>query len=399
MKAGSWASILGIYLFGVCGASTVSKIIPLATDIGGTFGLPPANFGWLVALIALPAALFAIPSGIVVDRLGARLVLILGAALAVLANLIYVLAPTLTLVQFARLLEGFAVVHIYTAGPAMLMVTTGGDRRTRSMTLWSTYAPVGTALGLAMGGLFAEGDGWRSTFIAHGLLFALAGLLAFLQPKVATADPAKVTSLGERLADLGRAFMRPMLVLLAFAFFLIISLGLGASVTFPLFLAGAHEIPVQESSSIVAATTLAMILGSFGVGYLLPKGIRPALLFSLVAAGGLVAGALCFFPQLAILPRYGALIGWFILTGAALAAVLAMLPLVAEPGRQGSAAAMINFAGAVATFLNPPLWLAVLGSGEWTPFLGLLAVGWLLAVLAVLASMLLVGRTQDREPR
>ena len=39
MRAGSWASILGIYLFGVCGAATVSKIIPLAADIVPRFGL------------------------------------------------------------------------------------------------------------------------------------------------------------------------------------------------------------------------------------------------------------------------------------------------------------------------------------------------------------------------
>lgn len=397
MKAGSWLSIVGIYLFGVCGGSTVSKIIPLSGAIGSNFGLEPANFGWLVSLVAVPAALFAIPSGIVVDKLGARLVLLLAAILGILANAIYFTAPSLLMIEVARLLEGFAIVHIYTAGPAMLMASTEGNRRTRAMTLWSTYAPVGTATGLAIGGLFADGAGWRDTFLIHGSMFAVAGLLGLLQPRIATAMPGQTLTLGERLSDLGRAFVRPMLVLLGLAFFLIISLGLGANVTFPTHLAAVHHISVKASSSMVASTTLAMIVGSLGVGILLPRGIRPPVLFTALAVGGLVAGSLCFYPNLSIASRYVVLIAWFVLTGAAMATALAILPTVAEPGRHGSAAALINFAGAVATFLNPPLWLAISASGEWKGFVALLAIGWVLAVALVWGSATLLAiakRTQ-----
>ena len=34
MKPGSWSSIASIFLFGVLGASTVSKLVPLGADIG-----------------------------------------------------------------------------------------------------------------------------------------------------------------------------------------------------------------------------------------------------------------------------------------------------------------------------------------------------------------------------
>jgi len=393
MKLGSWISIFGIYLFGVCGASTVSKIIPLSGDIGTSFGLAPANFGWLVSLIALPAALFAIPSGLVVDRLGARLVLLLAAAGGVLANLIYYTAPSLGFIQLARLLEGFAVVHVYTAGPAMLMASTDGNKRTRAMTLWSTYAPVGTAIGLAMGGYFAEGDGWRNTFLLHGLLFAVAGALGFLQPKVAPVNLQSV-SIGQRLRDLGAAFLSPKLVLLTLAFFLLISMGLGANVTFPTHLAAVHDISVQASSNMVAGTTLAMVLGSLGVGLILPTGIRPPVLLTVIAACSFAAGALCFYPEVSLGGRSVALFAWFVFTGACMAAMLAMLPMVAEAGRQGSAAALINFAGAAATFLNPPLWLAISATGEWTPFVGLMAIGWALAAILVWASALMLYRSK-----
>lgn len=394
MKAGSWPSIIGIYLFGVCGAATVSKIIPLTSDIGNDFGLAVANFGWLVALIAVPAAIFSLPSGLVVDRLGAKTVLLLAAALGCVANIIYYYAPSLLVVQIARLMEGLAIVHIYTAGPAMLMVSTEGTKRTRAMTLWSTYAPVGTALGLVVGGLFSQSDAWRNTFIVHGILYIAAALLGVLQPTLPVAASNAMSTLKDKFADLGSAFLRPMLLMLAAAFFLMVSMGLGANVTFPNYLASAHHISVHSASTMVASTTLAMILGSLGVGVILPRGIRPGILFACIAVGGLIAGTLCFLPSVSVEARYGALIGWFILTGAALATIMATLPVVADPARPGAAAALINFAGAVATFLNPPLWLGIAATGQWTPFIGLLAIGWTLAVILLWGAILLAMRAK-----
>ena len=53
MKAGSWVSILSMFLFGVAGAATVSKLIPLGADLTAAFGLDAAQFGWLISLVAL----------------------------------------------------------------------------------------------------------------------------------------------------------------------------------------------------------------------------------------------------------------------------------------------------------------------------------------------------------
>lgn len=394
MKVGSWASIVGIYLFGVCSSAAVSKIIPLGSDVGAHFGLAAADFGWLVSLIAIPAALFAIPSGIVVDRLGAKYVLLLGALGGIVANAIYIAAPSLMFIQLARLLEGVAVVHIYTAGPAMLMATTEGNKRTRAMTLWSTYAPIGTAIGLALGGAFAEGADWRNTFWLHGGLFAVVGTFGFVLPNVAAAGAGQSLTLKQRVVDLGKAFLSPKLVLLTTAFFLLISLGLGANVTFPTHFAAVHNITVHASSNMVASTTLAMVLGSLGVGLLLPLGIRPPVMLSMLTVLSCAAGVLCFYPDISLNSRYFVLLAWFILTGAAMATILAMLPLVAEAGRQGSAAALINFAGAVATFLNPPLWLAISASGKWTPFAALMVGGWTLMSILVWAAALALARSQ-----
>lgn len=383
MKAGSWASIIGVYLFAVAGGSTLSKIIPLAGDFAQSFGLQPSDFAWMVAALALPAAIFAIPSGIIVDRFGPRVVLLASGVIGIAANVLYWFADSLSVIYAARLLEGFGVVHMYTAGSALLIATTTGVKRTRSMTLWSTYAPVGTAVGLAMGGLYAETQGWRMTFVLHGALYAVALVAGLFQPVIAVATSAKAGALSEKVGELFSTFARPQLVALAVVFLMIISLGLGSNVTFPSYLAGVHNLSAGDAANMVASGTLMMVVGSALAGFILPYGIRPALLFTVLAIIGFIVGTLSFYPDISSSIRMIPLIIWYVSMGAALSIIHSTLPVVADPKRPGAASALLTFAGALASFFNPPLWLGFVGGEDWTPFVGLLAIGWAVAVLAI----------------
>ena len=381
LHLGTWPTIIAVYLYGICGASTVAKLIPLVGDMAHDFGVDPAAFGWLVALIALPAAILAIPSGLVVDRFGPRRVLLVATLTGVVSNLLYYTAHSIPILQAARLLEGAAIVHIYTAGPVLMMATPDAGRRTSAMTLWATYAPVGTALGLTIAGFFAETAGWRGNFLVHAGIFSAAALLTFAlpNPPAMGARPP----IGKQLADLKDAYSRPMLLLLAFAFFLMISMGLGANVAFPRYYVRLHGIPMHEATATIAAVTLAMIVGSISVGVLLRGGAKPHRLYTIIAVIGFAAGVLCFWPGLGMPGHTVAMAAWFFLTGAGLAVIMATLPVVAEPERRGAAAALINQAGAVATFLNPPIWLGLAEGGHWSGFVLLLAIGWTLSVGAM----------------
>jgi MFS family permease len=382
-QRGSWPAILGVYLFAVAAGATVPKLIPLSGDFARMFGLGPAGFGWLVSVIAIPAALLAIPSGVVVDRFGPRAVLIGGALVAACANLLYIAATSVPMLQVARLIEGAAIVHIYTAGPAMLMGMTECKRRTAAMSVWTTYMPVGTAIALAVAGAFADGPGWHAVFFGHGSLFLVAAAIGFTLPKPDRSAAAPRRTLAAQLIELRLAYSRPTLLMLAFAFFLMISIGLGANVAFPQYFARVLGLSMGQAASMVAATTLIMVPGSLLAGFVLSRGVKPTTVFAAIAAIGFVAGTMCFVPVLALPSRYLVLAIWFLTSGASVATLMAVLPLVAEPERRGAAAALLNQAAALATFVNPPIWLAFAGTNGWTPFAGLLAIGWSCATIAV----------------
>lgn len=385
MKAGSWVSILSMFLFGVAGAATVSKLIPLGADLTAAFGLDAAQFGWLISLVALPAALLSIPAGVLVDRYGPRPVLYGALTLGVVSNLVSYHADSLLMLQVARFIEGGAICHIYTAAPAFLIATNEGPRRATAMTLWATYMPIGSAVGLLLAGQFAGSGDWHDVFLGHGALLVAIGLLNLRQPRVGgNAGPAGM-GVAARVRDLAGVYSRPAMLLFAAAFFLVISVGFGTNASLPGYLASLHETPVARVSQLVAFATLLMIPGSLGVGMLLAKGVAPGRVFTGIAIAGMVVGGLTFWPVPGGGARAVLVAAWFIVSGASVAAVMAILPQVAEPQRRGAAAALLSLAGALATFATAPIWLPLAAGGNWPAIISLMVGSWAIALIVMVS--------------
>jgi hypothetical protein len=249
------------------------------------------------------------------------------------------------------------------------------------MSVWTTYMPVGTSAAFAFVGAFAGGAMWRTAFIGHGGLFLFAAAIGLLLPKVG-AGPVRRT-LGGQLLELKSAYARPALLLLGLAFFLMISVGLGANLSFPQYFTHVLGMSMAQSSSMVAANTLIMVPGSLLTGLALSRGMRPTSFFAVIAVIGLVVGTLAFVPSLGLSTRYVVMAFWYLCSGASVATLMAVLPLIAEPARRGAAAALLNQAAALATFVNPPIWLGFAAGSDWTPFSVLLAIGWGGGVLAL----------------
>lgn len=365
---------MSTYAFGVLGVASVAKFIPLRVELEQVVGATPAQYAWLIALLGIPAAFLAAASGAVVDRTGPRLALWVSGAIGAAADLAYVLAPSVRAFQGARLIEGVALVGTFTAGPALLMATTEGRRRILAMTFWSTYTPTGFTLGLLLGGAFAGSPNWRLTFVLHGALLILATLVAVKLPRLAPIPSS--ASAGERLRDLAGAYRSRPSVQLAMVFFLVISVGFGANTTFPSYLARAHSLSIAAASKLVAGTTLMMIPGAFVVAYLLTRAMRPARVMAALATGAASSGIALFYPTTAPAAIAPLLALWFLCMGGGPALLLSVLPQVALPQHRGAAAGLLNQASAIATFVNPPIWLGVFASGAWLPFAALVGGCW-----------------------
>ena len=94
MNSAHWRAVALIYLYGVLAVASLSKVIPLAADIQGALHASPQAFGLYVALMMVPAALFAAIAGGVIDKLGARRALVFSALCGLVVNLMYLPAQS-----------------------------------------------------------------------------------------------------------------------------------------------------------------------------------------------------------------------------------------------------------------------------------------------------------------
>ncbi|MDA1035518.1 MAG: MFS transporter, partial [Chloroflexi bacterium] len=119
-----------------------------------------------------------LPAGIVIDRLGARIALVVGPILIVVAALTVVLAPWFWLVLLAMVFAG--------AGDSMWMVgreiagveLVNPDQRGRMMSGFMGTNTAGMALGPALGGVLADTVDFRAVFLGFMAAAALVLVLS-----------------------------------------------------------------------------------------------------------------------------------------------------------------------------------------------------------------------------
>jgi MFS family permease len=138
---------------------------------------PPARAGVFTALLVAGHALGTLTLGWVADHAGHRLVLLIGAAAAVAANVVALLATRLGAFETVFVLSGVhtAAVNV-SALNVLLEFAPGADERPTYIGLGSTLmAPVAFATPL-IGGLMADGLGFRAVFVT-ALVAGAVGLI------------------------------------------------------------------------------------------------------------------------------------------------------------------------------------------------------------------------------
>lgn len=378
MKPGSWPSIGLIYLYGVLGSSSLSKIIPLQQDFETHLGTTSAQFALLISLLTIPPAVLAGVGGSLIDRVGARATLIAAALTGAAVNLGYSLSDSLAAFQVLRVIEGCVIVGAYSAAPALIMATAGPERRAPAMAFWSTYTPVGFSLGLWLSSHFAGTEAWRGSYVVHGALFLACAIAGLRLPRPA-APPAAARG-GLRML-LG-AYTQPGPVRVALTFSALVVMGFGVNAVFPSWYAMARGTDLASASSLLAVLNLAMIAGSLGAGVLLSRGASPTRLLLVVAVVSTVAAGVMFASDGAPVAVVPCLAAWLVCSGVSIAVVTAALPrVVASPTQGAAAAGLLSQMAALTTFVTPLLWLPMLERGQAGGFVVIIAAAWVAALL------------------
>ena len=184
----------------VSGAHTLSHLYllaypPLFPILARHFDVTVAQLGLLVTAIYVPQLLLQLPIGVVVDRIGAKRVLVGGLLLTSLTIGLSGFAPTYTVLLACAFVSGIGQSVFHPADYALLDAVTEVHTEGKAFSVHTFGGYAGFAAAPAVIGGIAIAIDWRVALIAAGSLGVVyALLLAIVTP------PVYARTLGERTA-------------------------------------------------------------------------------------------------------------------------------------------------------------------------------------------------------
>ncbi|OZF38420.1 MFS transporter [Rhodococcus sp. 14-2483-1-1] len=183
-------------------SGTAIALPVIAADLGSD----PTPLQWVVNGFNVAFALFTVVWGAVSDRIGHRTSFRIGVLLTATASLVSALAPSLLVLDGARVVAGIGAAAVLVGSTSILSLHFHGTERATAFALFGTVNGLGLALGPTISGLLIAAVDWRGVFAAQAivLLIAAVGTLAL---------PALRSESTNRLLDFGLLRNRRFLAL------------------------------------------------------------------------------------------------------------------------------------------------------------------------------------------
>jgi MFS family permease len=254
----------------------------IGVDIQNAFGLGPAGFGAVFAAVGLGSAVALIPAGMLVDRFGARPVLLIGAAINLCAYLAASVAPNAALFAAAIFLAGIGSSAVPVAGMSSLLREFPPERRGVALGWRQLAVPMGGAIGAAALPVLAHIGGVRLALIVTAVATAsTATVFAWLS--AAGGGSARRMRLDGALTARG---MRPLLVVGLFYVY-----ALGASLTYIVAAARDDGLGKAEAGALFVVLNVSAAASRLVWGRMADRGGGTRRVRTLVEIGVLAAVA------------------------------------------------------------------------------------------------------------
>jgi len=381
-------------LFGVF---SFPALLPVFFD---EWGLSNTEAGWIAGIyFGANAAVVGVMVSLT-DRIDARLIYLLGAALAAIGSAGFAVFAEGFWTAFAfRALAGAGLAGTYIPGLRALTDRYEGRHQPRAVAVYTGTFSLGTALSFFVTGQVAQAWGWRWSFAVTALAAVLALVIVALVLRPVRPPPAKEKT---RLLDI-RPVLRnrqAMAYILAY---------------------GAHTWELTSLRSwTVAFLAFALALGGDGVGWLVPTTVamfsaiiamassivggematrfgRRRWIMGVMACSSVTGAALGFSAGLPYLAVAALLLFFAVLVQADAGVINSGTLGAAEPGRRGITLAVHSMFGFICAFLAPLVFGVVLDAAGG----GSLPLAWGLAFATIGAGVLLgplalalLGRTR-----
>jgi MFS family permease len=283
-----------LYLFDYMDRMVVVSLFPyLQRD----WGLTDTQCGLLVSAVYWAIVLFSFPVSLLIDRWSRKKSIGLMAVLWSLATAACAFTKNFSQLFAARTAIGLGEAGYAPGGTAMISALFPEKKRALLVGIWNSSIPLGSAIGIALGGYIAVHYGWRQAFGLVALPGFIVAVLFFFIRDYKTVELVKTretdqacpvpTKLSPR--DVVRELARtPSLLLTYIGFAGNTFLTTSLLSWLPTFFHRFENLPMQQASMKGGLVMLLAIVGSPLGGYLADKWLKKRanarLLFSAISS-------------------------------------------------------------------------------------------------------------------
>jgi len=179
-----------LYMFDYIDRLVVVSLFPY---IKKDWGVSDVQLGLLISAVYWSILFFTLPLSILVDRWSRKNSIALMSIIWSLGTVACAFTRNFSQLFMARSVIGLGEAGYAPGGSALISALFPEKRRARMLGIWNAAIPLGSAIGVALGGFIAQRYGWRHAFGLVALPGMLIGLVFFWVRDYKTVELVKVS--------------------------------------------------------------------------------------------------------------------------------------------------------------------------------------------------------------
>jgi MFS family permease len=287
-----------LYLFDYADRMVVNSMF---TSIQAEWHVTNTQCGWLVSIIYLTIGLLTFPISFLIDRWSRTRTIGIMAIVWSIATALCALTGNYVQLFMARILIGFGEAGYAPGGSALISGLYPYEKRAKMMGLWNASIPLGSAIGVTMGGIIAQTLGWKHAFGLVAFPGLIVAILFLFVKDYKTVDLSFVEKSKNKVKmtskDIFAEFTtKPSLLLTYFGMTAVVFVTTAMIVWLPRYFEVVRNLDAKAAGSLAGMVMVLALIGAPLGGYLIDRWrrtqVKARLLFP--ALSTLVSAVLLF---------------------------------------------------------------------------------------------------------
>ncbi len=253
-----------LYMFDYIDRTIVTSMF---TSIERDWGITHTQSGLLVSAVYWAIVILTFPVSLLVDRWSRTKTIGLMAVVWSLATALCALTGNYVQLFMARILIGVGEAGYAPGGSAMISGLYPIEKRSKMMGIWNASIPLGTAIGVLLGGIIATRWGWKHAFGIVAIPGLLIAIMFLFVRDYKTVDLSFIDKTNNRIRmekkDLFREFLsKPSILFTYFGIAAVVFVTTSLITWLSTYFQTVRMVPQEKAGTLASAVMVLALVGA-----------------------------------------------------------------------------------------------------------------------------------------